>query len=74
MPPKPDEIPENVTNNLRRGDTSEEPLYLSVRSPKTSSDDQNDDVETRGTGKTCAEDPKHRNARRSKEVYEHKAS
>lgn len=73
LPPKPDEIPENVTNNLRHGDTSEEPLYLSVRSPKTSSNDQNGDVETWGTGKTCMEDPKH-DGRRSKEIYEHKAS
>jgi len=73
LPPKPDEIPENVTNNLRRGDTSEEPLYLSVRSPKTSSNDQNGDVETWGTGKTCMEDLKH-DGRRSKEIYEHKAS
>lgn len=73
LPPKPDEIPENVTNNSRRGDTSEEPLYLLVRSPKTSSDDQNDDVKTREAGKTCTEDPKN-NSRRSKEIYEHKAS
>jgi len=71
LPPKPDEIPENVTNNLRRDDTSEEPLYLSVRSPKTSSNEQNGEVEIRGTGKT--EDPKH-DGRRTKEIYEHKAS
>lgn len=73
LPPKPDEIPENVTNNLRRGDTSEEPLYLSVRSPKTSSNDQNSEVETRGTGKICTEDPKH-DGRRTKEIYEHKVN
>lgn len=73
LPPKPDEIPENVTNNLKRGDTSEEPLYLSVRSPKTSSNDQNGDVETRGTGKTCTEDSKH-DGRRTKEIYEHKVN
>lgn len=73
LPPKPDEIPEDVTNNLKCGDTSEEPLYLSVKSPKTSSSDQNGDVETRGVGKTCTEDPKH-DGRRTKEIYEHKAS
>lgn len=73
LPPKPDEIPENVTNNLRRSDTSEEPLYLSVRSPKTSSNDQNGEVETRGMGKTCTEDPKH-DGRRTKEIYEHKVN
>ncbi|KAL6261777.1 hypothetical protein P5V15_006866 [Pogonomyrmex californicus] len=73
LPPKPDEIPENVTNNLRRGDTSEEPLYLSVRSPQTSSNDQNGDVELRGTGKTSTEDPKH-DGRKTKEIYEHKVN
>ncbi|XP_071640437.1 uncharacterized protein [Temnothorax longispinosus] len=73
LPPKPDEIPENVTNNLRRGDTCEEPLYLSVRSPKTGSSDQNGDVEARRAGKTCTEDPKH-DSRRLKEIYEHKVN
>ncbi|XP_012541967.2 uncharacterized protein LOC105839889 isoform X2 [Monomorium pharaonis] len=73
LPPKPDEIPENVTNNLRRGETSEEPLYLSVRSAKTSSIDQNGDVETRGTGKTCTKDSRH-DGRRTKEIYEHKVN
>ncbi|KYN04035.1 hypothetical protein ALC62_04799 [Cyphomyrmex costatus] len=72
LPPKPDEIPENVTNNLSRGDTSEEPLYFSVRS-KTSNHNQNGEVETWGTEKTCTEDPKH-DGRRTKEIYEHKAS
>ncbi|KAL0101440.1 hypothetical protein PUN28_018935 [Cardiocondyla obscurior] len=72
LPPKPDEIPENVTNNLRRGDTSEEPLYLSVRSPKTSIN-QNGDVEARGAEKTCTEDTKH-DGRKSKEIYEHKVN
>jgi len=71
LPPKPDEIPENVTNNLRRDDTSEEPLYLSVRSSKTSSNEQNGEVEIRETGKK--EDPKH-DGQRTKEIYEHKAS
>ncbi|XP_072767242.1 uncharacterized protein [Anoplolepis gracilipes] len=74
LPPKPDEIPESVTNNLRRGDTSEEPLYLSVSSPKTNDDDRGDgDVQTRKTGKICPEDPKHE-GRRTKEIYEHKVN
>ncbi|XP_018394053.1 PREDICTED: uncharacterized protein LOC108772903 isoform X1 [Cyphomyrmex costatus] len=72
LPPKPDEIPENVTNNLSRGDTSEEPLYFSVRS-KTSNHNQNGEVETWGTEKTCTEDPKH-DGRRTKEIYEHKVN
>lgn len=74
LPPKPDEIPVSVTNNLRHGDTCEEPLYLSVRSSKTNGDDRDDgDFETRGTGKICPEDPKHE-GRRTKETYEHKVS
>ncbi|XP_011873248.1 PREDICTED: uncharacterized protein LOC105565033 isoform X2 [Vollenhovia emeryi] len=73
LPPKPDEIPENVGNNLRHGDTSEEPLYLSVRSPKTSSNEQNGDVEARGAGKIGTEDPKY-DGRRSREIYEHKVN
>lgn len=73
LPPKPDEIPENVTNNLKHGDTSEEPLYFSVRSSKTSNNNQNGEVGTWGTEKTCTEDPKH-DGRKTKEIYEHKAS
>ncbi|KMQ93535.1 neurofilament heavy polypeptide-like protein [Lasius niger] len=77
LPPKPDEIPVSVTNNLRHGDTCEEPLYLSVRSSKTNGDDGDDrddgDFETRGTGKICPEDPKHE-GRRTKEIYEHKVN
>lgn len=73
LPPKPDEIPESVTNNLRRGDTCEEPLYLSVKSPKSADDRDDGDVETRGMGKICPEDPKHE-GRRTKEIYEHKVS
>ncbi|XP_018338064.1 PREDICTED: uncharacterized protein LOC108746052 [Trachymyrmex septentrionalis] len=72
LPPKPDEIPENVTNNLRRGDTSEEPLYFSVRSPKTNNN-QNGEVETWGTEKTCTDDPKY-DGRKTKEIYEHKVN
>lgn len=68
LPPKPDEIPESATNNLIHGDTSEEPLYLSVKSLKTSRDDQNGNVEMRGTEK---EDPKPE-GRRTKEIFEHK--
>ncbi|XP_025266710.1 uncharacterized protein LOC105256315 [Camponotus floridanus] len=74
LPPKPDEIPESVTNNLRHGDTSEEPLYLSVSPPKTNDDDRgNGDVQTRGIGNICPEDPKHE-GRRTKEIYEHKVN
>ncbi|XP_032663602.1 uncharacterized protein LOC116840675 [Odontomachus brunneus] len=74
LPPKPDEIPEDVTTNLRRGDTSEEPLHLSVKQPKTTSgDDRNGDVETRESAKINAEDAKHE-GRRAREVYEHKVN
>ncbi|XP_018366910.1 PREDICTED: uncharacterized protein LOC108763626 [Trachymyrmex cornetzi] len=73
LPPKPDEIPENVTNNLRRGDTSEEPLYFSVRSPKTNNNNQNGEVETWGTEKTCTDDSKY-DGRKTKEIYEHKVN
>ncbi|XP_011053810.1 PREDICTED: uncharacterized protein LOC105145737 [Acromyrmex echinatior] len=73
LPPKPDEIPENVTNNLRRGDTSEEPLYFSVRSPKTNNNNQNGEVETWETEKTCTDDPKY-DGRKTKEIYEHKVN
>lgn len=74
LPPKPDEIPEDVTTNLSHGDTSEEPLHLSVKPPRTTSgDDRNGDVETRGSAKISAEDAKHE-GRRAREVYEHKAS
>lgn len=74
LPPKPDEIPESVTNNLRHGDTSEKPLYLSVSSPKTNGDDRgNGDVQTRGIWNICPEDPKHE-GRRTKEIYEHKVN
>lgn len=74
LPPKPDEIPESVTNNLRRDGRSEEPLYLSVSLPKTNGDDREDgDIETRRTGKICPEDSTHE-GRRMKEIYEHKVS
>ncbi|XP_020294908.1 uncharacterized protein LOC109860316 [Pseudomyrmex gracilis] len=68
LPPKPDEIHENVTDNLRRDD---EPLCSLAKSPKTSGDDDPDNnVEMRKTGK---EDPKHE-GRRTKEIYEHKVN
>ncbi|KAL6442889.1 hypothetical protein ACFW04_002737 [Cataglyphis niger] len=74
LPPKPDEIPQSVTNNLRRDGASEEPLYLSVSLPKTNGDDREDgDMETRRTGKICSEDPTHE-GRRMKEIYEHKVN
>lgn len=68
LPPKPDEIHENVTDNLRR---DEEPLCSLAKSLRTSSDDDPDNnVEMRRTGK---EDPKHE-GRRTKEIYEHKVN
>jgi len=70
LPPKPDEIPESATNNLRHDDTSEEPLYLSVKSLKTSRDDQDDNIEMRETER---EDPKPE-GRRTKEIFEHKVN
>lgn len=73
MPLKPDEIPESVTTNLRRGHTNEEPLYLSVKSPKTSSDEKDSNTESLGTGKICMQEPKHEK-RQMKEMYEHKVN
>jgi hypothetical protein len=69
LPPKPDEIPES-------GDEpSEGPLRSPARSPKTSDIDERDDdnAETRITGRICTEDAKH-DGRKPKEIYEHKVS
>ncbi|XP_014484964.1 PREDICTED: uncharacterized protein LOC106749744 [Dinoponera quadriceps] len=75
LPLKPDEIPENVTANLRRGSTSEEPLQPSVKSPKTttSGDERSGDGETRASGRIGADDAKHE-GRRTREIYEHKVN
>ncbi|EZA48930.1 hypothetical protein X777_12968 [Ooceraea biroi] len=75
LPPKPDEIPENATSNLRCGDAaSEEPLRSPARSPKINdADDQDNDAETRTTGRISTEDARHE-GRRMKEIYEHKVN
>ncbi|EFN86990.1 hypothetical protein EAI_01325 [Harpegnathos saltator] len=73
LPPKPDEILEDVTTNLRHGNTSEEPLHLSVKPLKEISDDQNDDVETQGPSKISTEDTKHER-RKAREIYKHKVN
>lgn len=70
LPPKPDEIPENSTGNTKR-EAGEEPLYSSVKSPKTSGDEQ--ESEDDKPEKPCREDSK-QDGRRIKEVYEHKVN
>lgn len=67
MPPKPDEVgTENSSNGLETGN---EPLYSSVRSPKSSGDEQEAEEKTRSyeEGGGCE-------GKRAKEIYEHKAS
>ena len=67
LPPKPDEVgTENSSNGLETGN---EPLYSSVRSPKSSGDEQEAEEKTRSyeEGGGCE-------GKRAKEIYEHKAS
>lgn len=69
LPPKPDEIPESAI-----GDSSEEPLHSSARSPKSGDvEDQDADAETRTNGRICAEDAR-QDGRKTKEIYEHKVN
>lgn len=49
---------------------SKEPLYLSIKSPKTS-DNQDGDIKKGETGKLYMEDSKYE-GRKTKEIYEHK--
>ncbi|XP_034185019.2 uncharacterized protein LOC117606557 [Osmia lignaria lignaria] len=65
LPPKPDEATENSSSNSKGTETNEEPLYSSVKSPKSSGDEQDEE-----TGKQrCTND-----GRRTKEIYEHKVN
>lgn len=66
LPPKPDEVSaENSSNGLDRTETGNEPLYSSVRSPKSSGDEQEAEEKTRSYEE---------GGKRTKEIYEHKAS
>ncbi|KZC08398.1 hypothetical protein WN55_09302 [Dufourea novaeangliae] len=73
LPPKPDEIAESSPGNSKRAETGDEPLYSSVRSPKSSGDEQDADEEAKPDDVTPQVDPG-REGRRTKEIYEHKAS
>lgn len=67
LPPKPDEVgTENSSNGLETGN---EPLYSSVRSPKSSGDEQEAEEKTRSyeEGGGCE-------GKRAKEIYEHKVN
>nr|XP_031846745.1 uncharacterized protein LOC116433123 [Nomia melanderi]XP_031846746.1 uncharacterized protein LOC116433123 [Nomia melanderi]XP_031846747.1 uncharacterized protein LOC116433123 [Nomia melanderi] len=64
LPPKPDEVAENAGS--RRAETGDEPLYSSVRSPRSSGDEQDAEEEIRHD--------KHRDGRKTKEIYEHKVN
>ncbi|KOC63416.1 hypothetical protein WH47_01905 [Habropoda laboriosa] len=73
LPPKPDEITaENPANGQKRPETGDEPLYSSVRSPKSSGDEQ--DTEEEGKLDKHRSEDAERDGRRMKEIYEHKAS
>lgn len=83
MPPKPDEIAENSSSNLKHTEPSDEPLYSSVKSPKSSGDeqdgeaedveeeDENEDEEEGNLDKQCSQEDTGRDGRK-KEIYEHK--
>ncbi|XP_033183048.2 uncharacterized protein LOC117153268 isoform X2 [Bombus vancouverensis nearcticus] len=73
LPPKPDEIAENSCNGPKRGETGDEPLYSSVRSPKSSGDEQEKEEEVK-TDKHRSYDDAGRDGRRTKEIYEHKVN
>nr|XP_033340112.1 uncharacterized protein LOC117228453 [Megalopta genalis] len=66
LPPKPDEVTESTAANLKRSETGDEPLYSSVKSPKSSGDEQDADEEIKLD--------KHRDGRKTKEIYEHKVN
>ncbi|XP_015429922.1 PREDICTED: uncharacterized protein LOC107186543 [Dufourea novaeangliae] len=73
LPPKPDEIAESSPGNSKRAETGDEPLYSSVRSPKSSGDEQDADEEAKPDDVTPQVDPG-REGRRTKEIYEHKVN
>ncbi|XP_017792037.1 PREDICTED: uncharacterized protein LOC108574044 isoform X1 [Habropoda laboriosa] len=73
LPPKPDEITaENPANGQKRPETGDEPLYSSVRSPKSSGDEQ--DTEEEGKLDKHRSEDAERDGRRMKEIYEHKVN
>ncbi|CAK9803400.1 hypothetical protein ANTPLA_LOCUS3583 [Anthophora plagiata] len=73
LPPKPDEITaENPTNGQKRSELGDEPLYSSVRSPKSSGDEQDTEEEVK-LDKHRSQDAEH-DGRRMKEIYEHKVN
>lgn len=65
MPPKPDEV--SAENPSNREEAGNEPLYSSVRSPKSSGDEQEAEEKTRPTYESDGK-------RSVKEIYQHKAS
>ncbi|XP_043514154.1 uncharacterized protein LOC122530860 isoform X2 [Frieseomelitta varia] len=74
LPPKPDEISaENSSSGSKRHETGDEPLYSSVRSPRSSGDEQDAEEETR-TGKHRSQDDAGRDGSGAKEIYEHKVN
>ncbi|XP_017762811.1 PREDICTED: uncharacterized protein LOC108552670 [Eufriesea mexicana] len=74
LPPKPDEVTaENPSSGLKRPEASDEPLYSSVRSPKSSEDEQEAGEDSR-QGKHRSRDDGSRDGRRTKEIYEHKVN
>ncbi|CAK9829007.1 hypothetical protein ANTRET_LOCUS6423 [Anthophora retusa] len=73
LPPKPDEITaENPTGSQKRSEPGDEPLYSSVRSPKSSGDEQDTEEEVK-LDKHRSQDAEH-DGRRMKEIYEHKVN
>lgn len=66
LPPKPDEVGTENSSNVDRTETGNEPLYSSVRSPKSSGDEQEAEEKARPY-EDCE-------GKRTKEIYEHKAS
>lgn len=74
LPPKPDEIlAENLSSGSKRHETGDEPLYSSVKSPRSSGDEQDAEEETR-IDKHRSQDDAGRDGRGAKEIYEHKVN
>ncbi|XP_043248529.1 uncharacterized protein LOC122395197 [Colletes gigas] len=67
LPPKPDEVTENSASNSKHAEATDEPLYSSVQSPRSSGDEQDPEEET---GHEEREDA----GRKTKEIYEHKVN
>lgn len=73
LPPKPDETTtDNAPANLKRSETGDEPLYSSVKSPKSSGDDEDAEEEIRPDKHRLCEDAPRDG--RKKEIYEHKVN